>query len=69
MAPAVEHQMMKLVPPLLPFDRPRTFDEATLLTPTSQDGAFKVNLRADWAFGPSRSTKFYRIEASILTAS
>jgi len=49
----VEYQMMKATAPTVPFDRPSSFDEATKITSTDQVGLYKVQLKADWAFGPS----------------
>lgn len=51
MAPPLEYEMMKLVPPQLPFDRATSFSEATEVKRLSQS-SFTADLRADWAYGP-----------------
>lgn len=53
MAPR-EIEIHKLFSHTLPIDRPRTFDEASTLTPASTEGTFKVHLFADWSFKTSK---------------
>lgn len=50
---AIELKLVHMIPPRLPHDKSRTFDEATEVVAISEN-SYKVNLRADWSLGPSK---------------